>query len=386
VPRLRSAAAVSSSDTVPVGSGRSLALGVAAGLGADSVMLFLSSLLHWSSCDVVLLVDTPIDASLLQAEGLDLKRVTFEIIPRPLPIPWSGFHSDNARAWLYQDYLTRNHVDTSYALVQLSDVDDVAFQADPFSWLVSSGGDSGVHAFADEPGWVVGSDTRIRESLRNCYGIQEEDKLASQPILTAGYVIGRVGDVMQYVKRVADELAAHQGCERQGLHEAVHNYVLRQSGLGVQLAVHENRRGPVWTGGNVPKGAVQLDRSNDAVITADGSSYIVLHAYTGHEDLWRRMATRFLRNHRERLAVLDCSAFDILPGDMAGFDLDHSPADTQKDCCVACLSDASNCAAFAFSEERRHCWLKIAGGERAPTRPGNDMVCGVKRAGGMNAR
>mmetsp|Transcript_27056 Transcript_27056/g.89858 ORF Transcript_27056/g.89858 Transcript_27056/m.89858 type:complete len:459 (-) Transcript_27056:269-1645(-) len=375
-PHLR-AAAVGGVATAGSGlgfDGRNLALGVAVGMSADSVLLFLSSLLRASDCDVTLLVDQPLDASLLQAEDLDQGRITFETIARPLPAPWEAWPIEDARYWLFKEYLNRAQVQSKYDRVQLSDVDDVAFQADPFAWL--AGADAGVHAFAGEPSQLVRTDAKVADFLRECYGVGQE--FASKQSLAAGYVLGAARAVAKYADSVAAELESHQGCQRQGVHEAMHNYVLRREDPGFAVTVHENRRGPVWTGGKVPKGTLILDRDSSAVLMEDRKQYTVLHQYTEHEDLWRRLTKRFLKSHHERLAVLDCSAFDVEPGDMPGFDLDHVPAETSKDCCVACLNDATNCGGFAFSEGRRHCWLKLVGGIRRTAKRGDDMLAGLK--------
>merc|ERR1712216_342497 len=160
---------------------------------------------------------------------------------------------------------------------------------------------------------------------------------------------------------MGEQLAAHTTCQKDAVDEAIHNAVIRSPRLESELHVHvhENRRGPVWTGAHVPRGNIKLDSGN-FMINEDGYRYAVLHQYDQHEGLWRLLSERLLGARKKQLAALDCSSFDVAPGDLRGFDLSHTPADTEKDCCVACLGD-SGCGSFVFKPTAKHCWLKRPG-------------------------
>merc|ERR1712216_1092335 len=160
---------------------------------------------------------------------------------------------------------------------------------------------------------------------------------------------------------MGEQLAAHTTCQKDAVDEAIHNAVIRSPRLESELHVHvhENRRGPVWTGAHVPRGNIKLDSGN-FMINEDGYRYAVLHQYDQHEGLWRLLSERLLGARKKQLAALDCSSFDVAPGDLRGFDLSHTPADTEKDCCVACLGDAG-CGSFVFKQSAKHCWLKRPG-------------------------
>mmetsp|Transcript_80146 Transcript_80146/g.248738 ORF Transcript_80146/g.248738 Transcript_80146/m.248738 type:complete len:392 (-) Transcript_80146:64-1239(-) len=362
---------------------RDLALGAAIGLGLDAVLVFLASLLRASPrCHVVLLTDHAPPRDALEAEGIDGQRVTFEIAGTSLEAPWNGFSIGSTRFKLFKDYLERTHAATAYRFVQLSDVDDVAFQSDPFEWV--SRQPAGLHVSSDSPGRTVGS-MRSMSLMEVCYGSQAYVQLTAQPFLPVGYVIGSAGNVERYVQAVASELAEHPRCNSQGVEEVVHNALLRgvsgREPPAGELHVSDSRRGPVWTGGKVPKASVVLD-VDKFVLDEVGGRYPVLHQYTEHEDLWRALNARFLRGKRRQEAAVDCTGFDVVPGDLRGFDLSHQPADQQRDCCAACLGDPT-CGGFVFSAGRRHCWLKRSGGERGVANQGDDVVCGLRRQAGF---
>lgn len=347
----------------------------------DAVLVFLASLLRASSqCHVVLLTDQPPSRDVLEAEGIDVQRVSFEIASgTSLEQPWSDLSVSSFRFKLFKDYLERTRAASAYRFLQLSDVDDVAFQSDPFDWV--SRQPSGLHAFSDAPGRTVSS--LQMPSFEACYGAEVSSRVDSEPFLPVGYIIGSASDVERYVQAVAGELAAHAFCKEKGdVDEAVHNMVLRGvAGAGVLPAgavrVSDSGRGPVWTGGRVQKAAVRIDESN-FVVNDEGQRYSVLHQYTEHEELWRSLNERFLKGKRQKQADLDCSSFDVTSGDMSGFDLSHQPADIRTDCCAACLGDPA-CSAFIFSASRKHCWLKRYGGERTGAVQGNDVECGLRK-------
>lgn len=361
----------------PVASKPGLAMGAAFGLGADAVLIFLASLQKVSpQCDVVLFTDKELPVSDMKAVGIDERFVHFETIPQAgLPDPWNRYHMSSTRWWLYKSYLARKQVPTLYRFVQLSDVGDVAFQGDPFAWAQSQA--DGLHVFLDEPGTSVSSEQEVLSPLMSCYGDQVTQPLQPQTVLTHGYLIGSARVVEDYVHKVVMELVDHSPCQKAGVDGAVHNMLLRRPS-GLAQYIHENRKGPVWTAQHVNHRAFRLDERNN-VLSEDGYPYVVLHQYDWHENLWRSIAERYLGERKKQLAVLDCSEFDVAPGDMKGFDLSHTPADSQKDCCVACLGDAG-CGAFVFKPSAKHCWLKRPGiTNRLVPGPGNDVVAGMLR-------
>jgi len=357
-------------------SSSGLAVASALGAGSEAIMIFLASFLRSSSsATLVLFVDQQPSPTDLEETGVDLQRVTFETISQPLPLPWSTLPWSDASIWLFHNYLQRVASRTEASqLVQLSEVSGVAFQADPFVW--ASGQQQGLHMFADEPGITVASDTKLWKVVELCYG-PEASRIQAQPMMPQGYLIGTFSDLQRYTEHLVQEVLAHSACHKRGVAAAIGNYVAHAAHEGFEIHVHENRRGPVWTGGHVQKQAILAD-SEDELINEDGYRYAVIRQYDQHEEVWKNLLKKFIKRRQEN-GVLDCSAFQVQPGDMRGYDLTHLPAETRQECCVACYGD-SGCGSFVFSESRKHCWLKVPGGIRTAASPGDDIQVGTKNA------
>ncbi|CAE8695960.1 unnamed protein product, partial [Polarella glacialis] len=113
---------------LPAGDSQRLAVAAAVGVGTEAILVFLVSFLRASpSSRVVMLVDQIPSTADLEAEGVDITHVAFERIPWPLPPPWNSLPSSDARPWLFKNYLERQRLQ-GVQLLQLSDVEDVAFQ------------------------------------------------------------------------------------------------------------------------------------------------------------------------------------------------------------------------------------------------------------------
>jgi len=351
--------------------GRGLALGVAFGQGVDSSLTFLTSLLRVSGCSVVLFVDSEkLTTQLLAGVGIDPSRVRFEVRPATtLPEHWSGLDPANFRYWLYADYLERSGSMLQYAHIQLSDVRDVAFQTDPFTWAALQ--PQGVNVFEEEPGSRLGTDIWKKKYIHECYGDAVLTSVAQLQPLNSGYMIGTSQEVLKYAQRMVSEQLARQACLKRGYDQGIHNVVIRgavESGitaLEVPVYIHQNAKGPVWTGTRVPKGKPRLDGKNN-LLTQDLRPYAVLHQYDENEELWQVLNDRLLAEKKKKIALKGpaCSLFEIGPGDVKGFDLSHMPAADQDDCCIGCVGDMA-CWGFIYSPAHKHCWLKVEGAAAA---------------------
>eukprot|EP00933_Yihiella_yeosuensis_P021210 TRINITY_DN16846_c1_g1_i2.p1 TRINITY_DN16846_c1_g1~~TRINITY_DN16846_c1_g1_i2.p1 ORF type:complete len:487 (-),score=79.03 TRINITY_DN16846_c1_g1_i2:80-1540(-) len=354
--------------------GGNIALASAIAVGSEAIQLFLVSFQKAApSASLVLLVDQTPPQAELEAQNIDISRITFERIALPLPHPWGSLPPSEARLFLFKNWLEQ-HSSEAPEFIQLCDVEDVAFQADPFAWVASES--RGIHLFTDEPSKTVSSG-QSGKMMELCYGAQAALQFAAKPSVPPGYIIGNFADVKGYVNQFVDEMLTRSMCHKKGVSLAVNNFVAHSPHLGYELQLHDNRRGPVWTGGNVPDAGMLMD-SNDQLINEDGYKYSVLHQYDTHEDLWKNLLKRHLKTRQEKLAAvnMDCSSFQVSSGDMRGFDLSHMPADAQEECCTACVQDPG-CGSFVFSAGRKHCWLKVPGGQRTHASPGDDIMCGI---------
>eukprot|EP00747_Dinoflagellata_sp_TGD_P024743 gnl/TRDRNA2_/TRDRNA2_130762_c1_seq2.p1 gnl/TRDRNA2_/TRDRNA2_130762_c1~~gnl/TRDRNA2_/TRDRNA2_130762_c1_seq2.p1 ORF type:complete len:243 (+),score=48.19 gnl/TRDRNA2_/TRDRNA2_130762_c1_seq2:108-836(+) len=237
--------------------------------------------------------------------------------------------------------------------------------------------------FSDEPSIRVGQEfSKDRKFVSDCYGDEVVNEVAWEPVVSAGVLLGTSSEMRWYIQKVANELQTHVSCAKPGADQGIHNVLSRGSRAGVPVHVHENRRGPVWTGGRVQKEALLLDDGN-LVLNEEGHRYAVLHQYDQHEALWRILKDRFIKqimSAQPAGAVTECDVFDVQAGDLRGMDHSHVPATNLKECCAVCLQDAG-CGGFVYSDGRQHCWLKRYGiSVRSPANPGDDAQAGLRRS------
>ncbi|CAE7419065.1 aarA [Symbiodinium natans] len=347
-----------------------MAVASAVGSDQDAMTLFVQSYQRATQSQLVLLVEPMVQESDLQNKGLDMTRVKLERV-LPLPGLWSTLSREDTHLFFIHQYLQQmpGHV----KILQLSDVDDIVFQADPFAW--ASEQEPGLHLFLDEPGVVVNSG-KMWKILEFCYGTQAV-YLHAKPRVPAGYMIGSSADVQQFVADLMDEVASKTACHKPGVVNAFANHMAHAAHPGVSLHLHDNRRGPVWSGFHVAANSFESDAENH-VINEDGYQYAVLRGYHAHDTLWSNIGRSFEKLSPSQDAEVPdtCAAFFVEACDMPGHDLTHSPKETEAGCCAACTANVA-CGAFTFSPSRKHCWLKKPF-SRKTTNPASDMRCGVR--------
>jgi len=344
-----------------------LVLGAAVGLQTKPVVVFLNSLQSTSACHVVLFVDAPPDQAGLQKQGVDLKRVTFEQIGSGSSLDIGVF-----RYKLFQDYVARNGLAQTSSSLLIADVDDVAFQSDPFAW--ASKHDTGVQVFTHDPGFQVASEPVTRGLLQQCFSSQATGGIMSTDLITSGFAIGKARDMELYLQTIVAGLTLPQNCLKPGTAQAVINLIARNPPGNLKMQVHDAYHGPVWTSSPALM-KMSLD-GQKMLRNLDGTPYVVLHKYSDFQDLLNALSSKYLKAEKREA---DCTTFDVVPGDMRGFDLSHVAMNTQTECCAACLGE-SRCGAFIFSALRKHCWLKSKGGHRGPANRGDDVMCGIAMA------
>ncbi|CAJ1328095.1 unnamed protein product [Effrenium voratum] len=250
-----------------------LAVAAALGAGPDELQIFVSTFQRAApDAQLVVLVE---DIPTLEA-NLDMEHLTFERVDA-LPPAWSELPAGDARLYHFNRYLQGVQAE----LVQLSDVEGIAFQASPFVW--ASGQDPGLQLFYDESGYVVGSDARIWNVMRQCYGTEAET-MRSKTFIPPGYMIGSTADIQRYVSSVVREIDSHPNCQKRGVAAAVSNWVAHT----MQGAImHRNHDGPAaalvvatppgqaWSGvPSTTRAAVQARWDGSIAIPSAGSSLI----------------------------------------------------------------------------------------------------------------
>jgi len=336
------------------------------GARTEDVLLFLRSLLSVSKCDVVLFVDTPVPASTLKDARIASDRLMFESVNGA-----SFVEIGNARYKMFKEYLVTANILKAYSMVLITDVDDVVFQHDPFLWASTQ--TSGAHMFVSEPGHTVLQDKTTVALLKECFGAKATPELYSADLVESGFAIGTVLEMDGYLQATIQGLSLSPGCLKPGADQAAINVIAHYPPAGVKVQLHEGHSGPVWVGRTSrTKPVVNFD-GNKNIINQEGIPYMVIHKYREHEGLSKVLKEKNMHTGDKSLG---CSAFEVLPGDMAGHDLSHGQASIVSDCCTMCLN-LDRCGAFVFSRAAQHCWLKMVGGSRQKPKTQSDSECGI---------
>jgi hypothetical protein len=175
----------------------------------------------------------------------------------------------------YRDYLYVHRA--KYHWVMLTDVRDVIFQADPFSWDLPSG----LHVFEEYPEVKLGEQEANRNWIDALYGKSELEQMQGYPIVCSGVTLGTVDAMLAYLDEMSNEIAKKTGPV--GFDQGVHNYLVRKDRLS-DVCLHEFNEGPVVHIGISPREIV-CTREDGAVVDRDGKLVPVVHQYDRHEDL-----------------------------------------------------------------------------------------------------
>lgn len=194
------------------------------------------------------------------------------------------------RYFAYEHFLQRLPVPIDRVL--LSDVRDVVFQRDPFT-------------FAQEGalcGFMEASAATINRCHANtgwiaaAYGKAALDSVSHMPIVCSGTTIGTLDAVRAYLHAMTGEMSRINDdipsllFVTPGIDQGIHNYLIHTGRLdGVQL--FPNETGPILTMNYVSPDAIRLD--NDGLLLNEtGSPYHVVHQYDRHPALAGKVLAR----------------------------------------------------------------------------------------------
>jgi len=282
-------------------------IGVAAGLKAEGVKLFLVSLRKFSQAHVFLYVDRVPD------NMPKFTNVNFLIFhASELPSPWNRYHPSSYRYYLY--HLFMQDIGKNYKKVQASDVRDVVFQADPFEIVEDDL--EGVHVFEEDESMTIQKCPVNSKWIAACYGHAVGTTLGSKPISCSGYAIGTSSAMAQYFDVMAGELGARVHCEQNGIDQGVHNVLvnwklaswrpahgsLSQHNQPPQFFHYTLEQGPVYTGGYAPKGEY-IRGVHGEFQNQDHVDYHVLHQYDRHASMVVALQERFLSGRTDEVQL-----------------------------------------------------------------------------------
>lgn len=178
---------------------------------------------------------------------------------------------DVARYFWYLKYLLEEGA--RYRTVMLSDVRDVVFLGNPFTFEI---GDE-VCFFLEDDRIPINQQFANTSWIVQAYGPRGLVDLGSYPICCSGVTIGRVSRVVEYLQAMVEQLLRLTRQDR-GIDQAVHNYVVRKQ-LVKNARIISNGDGPVLTVG------IMSDDDALELLKSRLSSAKVLHQYTEHPGL-----------------------------------------------------------------------------------------------------
>lgn len=219
----------------------------------------------------------------LQAEGVEtvLYQNTFPFIDRPhaanfqvLPHP---IHIWNFRHFMYYNYLLEHAGE--YDNVLLTDIRDVVFQRDPFSF--DTGGMLNV-AMEDRRIPLRSTPSNSNWILKG-YGPEVLDEIGDFPVSCAGTTLGPSPVIKAYLHTLLTEICAI----RDVLHcadQAIHN-VLLDRGLLEPVRKLQNEDGPILTIGTLALNTTFKLDAEGYVLNEAGHRTHIIHQYDRHPQL-----------------------------------------------------------------------------------------------------
>ncbi len=266
---------------------KELVMGLAAGYSWETVSVFVLSLRGSGfSGDIVLFFGEDTDATtiaMLRQYGVEFINVgesspylrNADEVNYPAGNILKRFPNSVVRILVYYNFLLENK--DRYSKVLTTDVRDVVFQRDPFSF--------------DWPNklcmFFENADLRIGNSNWNAiwmimgFGVSVFYELKDSPISCFGTVLGPVEEMIPYFERMLVRLAKTAVAMYWGVEQAVHNYIILKREIP-DFCTFNSEDGPIITIGRLKC----VDRSKQGwCINNKGEVYHVVHQYDRLQEL-----------------------------------------------------------------------------------------------------
>lgn len=181
------------------------------------------------------------------------------------------------RFLFYRDYL-KTHGE--YTHIMITDVRDVIFQENPFTWM---GQKKGMFCFEEVSGLTIGESPANSRMVREVFGANGLAQVGHRQVSCAGITFGTRTPLLLYLQSFLDlALQAKNLWPCSGSDQGIHNYIIHQMGIPALQLV--NNEGPVFTMGCVPRKQIRQN-SLGQVINHEGAVYPILHQYDRFKDL-----------------------------------------------------------------------------------------------------
>jgi hypothetical protein len=177
-----------------------------------------------------------------------------------------------------------------YTKVLLTDVRDVVFQENPFSWM---GNQKGVFCFEEHAGRKIGACESNSRMVREVFGKQGWNDLENCPVSCSGVIFGTREPLLIYLERFLDLALTGEALRpSSGSDQGIHNYIVHRQNLPELKLI--NNEGPVFTMGCVPRESIQTN-SRGKVLNPSGLAYPILHQYDRFPDLAETLLAKYSR-------------------------------------------------------------------------------------------
>jgi hypothetical protein len=177
------------------------------------------------------------------------------------------------RFLMYYEFL---HQHPEYDVVMMTDVRDVWFQLDPFSWM---SGRKAVFCFEENEARTIGQCPSNSEMMYEAVGPEKAPLVESCQISCAGVTFGTRNEIMNYLKKFCEvAFKAYAPKTSTGSDQGIHNWIIYQESIP-ELTI-TNNKGPVYTMGLCEEDKLTLSADGKVMNSLDLDRFpAVLHQY-----------------------------------------------------------------------------------------------------------
>ncbi|GAB7023142.1 hypothetical protein [Salidesulfovibrio brasiliensis] len=259
---------------------RNLVIGLAAGYHYGDVAPFLRSLErvgHAATECVLFASDTTRDVERMERHGTRVIRFRRE--PELEHVPYNGY-----RYRLYRDYLRGSG--QRFRRVLMTDVRDVLFQHDPFSFDWPEG----LNATLEDESMTIGSCPHNSRWVERHLGRAALVELSEERISCSGTTVADHDTLLEYLDAMISlSKGFRPGQNMAGFDQAIHNYLIRKD-FGSETTFHDNA-GPILTLGYHPC-EPETDPKGD-VLNDAGEPAVIVHQYDRKPGLFAMVRKRY---------------------------------------------------------------------------------------------
>ncbi len=190
-------------------------------------------------------------------------------------------HIALSRYSYYYQFLSNQH--NTYSKILLTDVRDVIFQDNPFSFPF----ENSLLCFLEDEKETIGSQSGNANWIRTAFGEKELAKIAQCRISCSGTTLGTYTEIMIYLTAMINQLAAitYKIAGFDGFDQGVHNYLIHNHLLDIDnIMLLENGAAPILSMHGVTKAKFNIDK-NGILLDNKGFPIPVLHQYDRHPDI-----------------------------------------------------------------------------------------------------